>query len=148
MGARVRTWSDSADLLNRFLSTAMPMVGASFTGIPAPLSSSREKPRPNRTLELYLIVGQWTAGRSMPPVGRGAAAERFASRFRRRVFFFAAWSNQVTTWSGPRAAPVVPPAHFLWKCWFGTTLLCLTISPCRAWSAKQKTSSAGSVRNM
>ena len=36
-------------------------------------------------------------------------------------------THQDTTWSGPRAWPLAPPAHFLWKCWLGIMLLCFTI---------------------
>mmetsp|Transcript_78905 Transcript_78905/g.157685 ORF Transcript_78905/g.157685 Transcript_78905/m.157685 type:complete len:211 (+) Transcript_78905:315-947(+) len=118
---------DSADLLNRRRSTAMPIVGANFSGMPAPLSSSTENPRPRRTFALYLIVGQWTAGRRAPPVGRGAIFAALAWRLRRRAFFCDAWSNQVITEIGPLMVPLAPPAHFLWKCWLGTTLLCFTI---------------------
>ena len=71
----------------------MPMVLASFKGIFAALSSSAVKPRPKRTLELYLMVGQCTAGRRRPPVGRGDTLAAFSARFSRRAFFCAAWWN-------------------------------------------------------
>mmetsp|Transcript_23450 Transcript_23450/g.80612 ORF Transcript_23450/g.80612 Transcript_23450/m.80612 type:complete len:217 (+) Transcript_23450:237-887(+) len=114
--------SDSALLFVRRLSTEMPMVLARGTGIFAALSSARLKPRPRRTLAQCFCVGQWTTGRRRA-TGRGATAAALAARFCRRICFFAGWSNQVMTLSGPRDEL----AHFLWKCWLGTSLLCLTM---------------------
>lgn len=43
-------------------------------------SSSRENPRPARTLLWYLTVGHLTAGRRGPATGRGAMRRAFARR--------------------------------------------------------------------
>ncbi len=66
---------------------------------------------------LTLRVGHWTKGLRAPETGAGAAAAAFCLRASRRAFFCAGWLNHVFT----------RRAHFLWKCWLGMTLLCLTI---------------------
>merc|ERR1712167_39321 len=58
--------------LRRRGSTAMPKDCASNLPKPCALSSAREKPRPIRTLALYLRVGGCTTGRTQPAMGRGA----------------------------------------------------------------------------
>jgi len=70
-----------------------------------------------------LRVGHWTKGLKAPDTGAGAAAAAFSFLALRRTFFCAGWSNQVLTLRGPRDEL----AHFLWKCWLGISLLCLTI---------------------
>lgn len=47
-------------------------------------NSARENPRPARTRRLYLLVGQWTTGRSLS-TGRGATEAAFAARASRRL---------------------------------------------------------------
>tara|TARA_B100000497_G_C7623192_1_gene374450 strand:- start:783 stop:1040 length:258 start_codon:yes stop_codon:yes gene_type:complete len=71
---------DSSDLFFRLWSTQMPMVGASFFGIPAAFNSSSVKPLPSLCLKLYLCVGHWTAGLKAPETGRGKVAFAFFSR--------------------------------------------------------------------
>jgi hypothetical protein len=51
------------------------------------LSSAKEKPLPNFTLELYFWVGQWTSGLKAPAAGLGAALAAFSLRKLRRIFF-------------------------------------------------------------
>jgi hypothetical protein len=85
--------------------------------MPAVLSSSSVKPRPSLILLLYFCVGQWTRGLSAPPAGRGAAAAAFSLRLSRLNFFWTGCPNQHFT----------RLCHFLWKCWLGMMLLCLTI---------------------
>ena len=55
--------------------------------------------------------------------GRGAFSAAFAARLSRRDFFLPGWLNQDLMWSGPR----LDVCHFLWKCWLGMILLCLTM---------------------
>ena len=81
----------------------------------APLtrSSSRVKPRPVRTLVLYLKVGQRTAGRSRPATGRGRTRRARATRAARRRTARAGWLNQHFT----------NRCQSLWKWAFGIILL-------------------------
>merc|ERR1719197_979535 len=48
---------------------------------------------------------------------------RLRGAFYRRDFFLTGWLNQDLMWSGPR----LDVCHFLWKCWLGMILLCLTM---------------------
>merc|ERR1719453_2393462 len=72
---------------------------------PAALSSSRVKPRPKRTLRLYLTVGQRTAGRRAPEIGRGEILAALLRRARRLLLARIGCSSHVFT----------RVYHFLWK---------------------------------
>lgn len=76
------------------------------------------KPLPSLTFELYFCVGQCTRGRRAPEMGRGAILAALVFRVSLRIFFCAGWSSHVLT----------RRCHFLWKCWFGITLLCFTMA--------------------
>ena len=112
----------SWDLFVLRWSTAMPTVAANFGEILAAFNSASEKPLPNLTLALCCCVWHLTKGRSLS-AGLGALAAAFAARFNRRDFFLPGWLNQDLMWSGPR----LDVCHFLWKCWLGMILLCLTM---------------------
>lgn len=58
----------------------MPMVEAILAAMPAPLSSSKVKPRPRRFFKLYLIVCPCTIGRRGPAAGAGNAFAAFSAR--------------------------------------------------------------------
>ena len=96
--------------------------GGELGEILAAFNSASEKPLPNLTLALCCCVWHLTKGRSLS-AGRGAFAAAFAARFNRRDFFLPGWLNQDLMWSGPR----LDVCHFLWKCWLGMILLCLTM---------------------
>lgn len=63
------------------------------------LSSEKVKPRPARTLRLYLRVGHRTIGRSLS-TGRGARAAALTWRAVRREAFLPGYSKQSTSASG------------------------------------------------
>ena len=86
------------------------------------LQFSEREALPNLTLALCCCVWHLTKGRSLS-AGRGAFAAAFAARFNLRDFFLPGWLNQDLMWSGPR----LDVCHFLWKCWLGMILLCLTM---------------------
>ena len=80
-----------------------------FLLIPAVLSSSKEKPRPDRCLTLYLNVGHLTTGLKVF-MGLGATVAAFLARNLRRRSFLAGWLNQVFTYL----------SQSLWKWALGT----------------------------
>lgn len=61
--------------------------------MPACFSSSKENPRPNRTLVLYLMVGHDTTGLSRLS-GRGAIRLAFSTLVACLLFFLMGWLNQ------------------------------------------------------
>ena len=75
-------------------------------------NSSRVKPRPARTLVLYLNVGHLTIGLSGPATGRGATVLAFLILFVLRRCFLIGWLNHVLTLL----------CQSLWKCPLGTIL--------------------------
>ena len=70
------------------------------------------KPRPARTLVLYLNVGHLTIGLSGPATGRGATVLAFLILFVLRRCFLIGWLNHVLTLL----------CQSLWKCPLGTIL--------------------------
>ena len=112
----------SWDLFVLRWSTAMPTVAANWGRSWRLLIQRARSPFPGLTLALCCCVWHLTKGRSLS-AGRGAFAAAFAARFSRRDFFLPGWLNQDLMWSRPR----LDVCHFLWKCWLGMILLCLTM---------------------
>ena len=77
----------------------------------------KENARVEHVQGLTLRVGHCTRGRSAPDTGAGATAAAFSALALRRAFFCIGWAKPVLT----------RRAHFLWKCWLGMMLLCLTM---------------------
>ena len=97
-------------------------VAANLGEILAAFNSAKEKPLPSLTLALCCCVWHRTSGRNLS-AGLGAFAAALAALLSRRDFFLPGWLNQDLMWRGPRD----DVCHFLWKCWLGMILLCLTM---------------------